>query len=56
MQNIFMITVLWLCDIENNWVLLLFTSYMLLTLFIWLVGGMGTGEADPSQVFWLHNG
>ena len=39
-----------LCDIDNNWVLLLFTSCTLLTLSLDLVGGMGTGEADPSQV------
>ena len=38
-----------LCDIDNNWVLLLFTSCTLLTLSLDLVGGMGTGEADPSQ-------
>ena len=39
-----------LCDIDNKWVLLLFTSCTLLTLSLDLVGGMGTGEADPSQV------
>ena len=39
-----------LCDIDNNWVLLLFTSCTLLTLSLDLVGGMGTGEADPSQI------
>jgi hypothetical protein len=39
-----------LCDIDNNWVLLLFTSCTLLTLYVDLVGGMGTGEADPSQM------
>ena len=39
-----------LCDIDNNWVLLLFTSCTLLTLFLELVGGMGTSEADPSQI------
>ena len=38
-----------LCDIDNNWVLLLFTSCTLLTLSLDLVGGMGTGEADPSH-------
>ena len=40
----------YLCDIDDNWVLLLFTSCTLLTLSLDLVGGMGTGEADPSQV------
>jgi hypothetical protein len=39
-----------LCDIDNNWVLLLFTSCTLLTLSVDLVGGMGTGEADPSHL------
>jgi len=39
-----------LCDIDNNLVVLLFTSCMLLTLSLDLVGGMGTGEANPSQV------
>ena len=42
--------VFYLCDIDNNWVLLLFTSCALLTLSLDLVGGMGTGEAYPSQV------
>jgi hypothetical protein len=41
---------MFLCDIDNNWVLLLFTSCTLLTLSVDLVGGMGTGEADPSQL------
>jgi hypothetical protein len=39
-----------LCDIDNNWVLLLFTSCTLLTLSLDLIGGMGTSEADPSQI------
>ena len=39
-----------LCDIDNNWVLLLFTSCTLLTLSLDLVGGMGTCEANPSQL------
>ena len=38
-----------LCDIDNNWVLLLFTSCTLLTLSVNLVGGMGIGEANPSH-------
>ena len=42
-------TVFHLCDIDNNWALLLFTSCTLLTLSLDLVGGMGTGEADPSH-------
>jgi len=49
-QNLCLITVFCLCDIDNNWVLLLFTSCALLTLYVDLVGGMGTGEADPSQI------
>jgi hypothetical protein len=39
-----------LCDIDNNWVLLLFTSCALPTLSLDLVGGMGTSMANPSQV------
>ena len=35
-----------LCDIDNNWVLLLFTSCRLLTLSLDLVGSMGKGEVD----------
>ena len=30
-----------LCDMDNNWVMLLFTSCALLTLSLDLVGGMG---------------
>ena len=40
-----------LCEIDNNWALLLFTSCTLLTLFVDLVGSMGTGEAYPSQTW-----
>ena len=35
-----------LCDLDNNWVMLLFNSCTLPTLFVDLVGGMGTSEAD----------
>ena len=38
-----------LCDINNNWVMLLFTLCTLLTLYVDLVGGMGTCEANLSQ-------
>jgi hypothetical protein len=48
-ENLCLITVVRLCDIDNNWVLLLFTSCTKLTLSVDLVGGMGTCEADPSQ-------
>jgi hypothetical protein len=48
--KIYVCDVHFLCDIDNNWVLLLFTSCALLTLSLDLVGGMGTGEADLSQV------
>ena len=50
-KNMFVLYIL--CDIDNNWVLLLFTSCALLTLSLDLVGGMDTGEADPSQI-WQH--
>ena len=49
LQNVWLCCIL-LCDIDNNWVLLLFTSCTLLTLSLDLVGGMGTSEGDPSQV------
>ena len=39
-----------LCDIDNNWVMLLFTSCTSLTFSLKLVGGMCTCEADPSQL------
>ena len=39
-----------MCDIDNNWVMLLFTSCMTLTLSLDLLGGMGTCEANPSQL------
>ena len=39
-----------LCDKYNNWILLLFTSCTLLTLSLDLLGGMGTSEANHSQV------
>ena len=37
-------------DIDNNWELLLLTSCSLLTLYVDLVGGMGIGEANHSQI------
>jgi hypothetical protein len=49
LQNVCLCCTL-LCDIDNNWVMLLFTSCTLLTLSLDLVGGMGSGEANPSQV------
>ena len=39
-----------LFDIDNNWVMMLFTLCTLLTLSLDLVGGMGTSEVDPSQI------
>ena len=38
-----------LCDINNNWIMLLYTLCPLLTLSLDLVGGMDTSEANPSQ-------
>ena len=38
-----------MCDIDNNWVMLLFTSNISLTLSLDLVSGMGTCETDPSH-------
>ena len=40
----------WSCDIDNSWVLLLFTLCKLFALFVDLVGGMGKCEAYPSQI------
>jgi hypothetical protein len=48
--KIYICVVHFLCDKDNNWVMLLFTSCALLTLSLDLVGGMGTGKANPSQV------
>ena len=44
-----------LCDKDNNWVLLLLTSFSSLTLVVDLVGGMGTSEANPSQVNYISH-
>ena len=40
-----------LCDKDNNWVMLLFTSCTLLTLYVDLVGGMGTNKVYSSQIW-----